>query len=149
VKNTTIRIERNLSLNHATFLTPLNTLISMPSEMVSATTRKNIVLPTAMEAHGTIPDPLTIHCFEELLTIISDFRCGRARGRAWIWLVGAASLATNEAGGGSASNVGSRVLSLVEEIRMGSTAERSKISVSVRTLSSSSSQATCTVATPR
>ena len=50
-----------------------------------------------MEAHGTIPDPLTIHRFQELLIIILDFRCGMARGRAWFWLVRAASLATDEA----------------------------------------------------
>ena len=100
----------------------------MPSEMVSATTRKNIVLPTAMDAHGTIPDPLTIHRFQELLVIIPDFRCGRARGRAWIWLVRAASRDTDKAGGGRASNVASRVLGLLEGIRMGSAAERPKIS---------------------
>ena len=84
-----------------------------------------------------MPGPLTIHCFQELLVIIPDFRCGRARGRAWIWLVRAASRDTDKAGGGRASNVASRVLGLVEAIGMGSTAVRPKISsVSVQTLSS-------------
>lgn len=103
-----------MSLRHVTS-TPINTLISMPCEMASATTRKNIVLLMAMEELGCKPGLLINQYYEDLQEIFLDFQGGRAvqRGR-FLWLVGASSLVTVLAGGASSSTIASRILDLVK-----------------------------------
>jgi hypothetical protein len=58
------------------FLFPLVTFIPMSAEMTSATTGETRVLFVAMDAVSTIPDPLTIYGFVDLLEILPD-RGGR------------------------------------------------------------------------
>jgi hypothetical protein len=60
----------------AQFFFPLVTFIPMPAEMTSATTRETRVLFVAMDALSTIPEPLTIYGFVDLLEILPD-RGGR------------------------------------------------------------------------
>jgi hypothetical protein len=102
-----------MSLRHVTS-TPINTLISMPSEMASATTRKNIVLLMAMEELGCTPGLLINQYYEDLQEIFLDFQGGRAIQRGRLWLVGAASLVTVLAGGASSSTIASKILDLVK-----------------------------------